>query len=118
MQPLPTREEPPCAELFCTPPETSALNDPTIVEPTDAIFRLCVRLWPVACRGTSEVTAPTPIGHEYCGIVEEIGSEVTSVRRGQCVIGSFIASDDTCAHCRAGYQSACAHRHGVTGAQA
>src|SRR6185312_12479020 len=73
-------------------------------------------LWPY--RGINEVTEPTPIGHEYCGIVEEVGSEVTSVRAGQFVIGSFIASDNTCPHCRAGYQSACAHRVGVTGAQA
>jgi len=98
------------------------LPDPEIVEPTDAIIRIsatCVcgsDLWPY--RGINEVSEPTPIGHEYCGIVEEVGSEVTSVRPGQFVIGSFIASDNTCAHCRAGYQSACAHRVGMTGAQA
>ncbi len=98
------------------------LDDPTIIEPTDAVLRLsatCVcgsDLWPY--RGINEVTEPTPIGHEYCGIVEEVGSEVTSVRPGQFVIGSFIASDNSCAHCRAGYQSACAHRDGVNGAQA
>ncbi len=57
-------------------------------------------------------------GHEYCGIVEEVGRSVTSVRRGQFVIGSFAASDNTCPHCRAGYQSSCAHREWVTGAQA
>ena len=98
------------------------LDDPAIVEPTDAILRLsatCVcgsDLWPY--RGINEVTEPTPIGHEYVGIVEEVGPEVTSVRAGQFVIGSFIASDGTCAHCRAGYQSACAHRVGMSGAQA
>ena len=98
------------------------LDDPTIVEPTDAIIRMsatCVcgsDLWPY--RGINEVTEPMPIGHEYCGIVEEIGSEVSSVRPGQFVIGSFIASDNTCPHCRAGYQSACRHRDGITGAQA
>ena len=98
------------------------LPDPQIVEPTDAIIRLsatCVcgsDLWPY--RGINEVSEPTPIGHEYCGVVEEVGSEVTSVRPGQFVIGSFIASDNSCAHCRAGYQSACAHRVGMTGAQA
>jgi threonine dehydrogenase-like Zn-dependent dehydrogenase len=73
-------------------------------------------LWPY--RGINEVTEPSPIGHEYCGVVEEVGSEVTTVRPGQFVIGSFIASDNTCPHCRAGYQSACAHREGVNGAQA
>src|SRR3954452_24829055 len=98
------------------------LDDPTVVEPTDAVIRIsatCVcgsDLWPY--RGINEVTEPAPIGHEYCGIVEEGGSEVTSVRPGQFVIGSFIASDNTCAHCRTGYQSACAHRVGITGAQA
>ncbi|MGY1802505.1 zinc-dependent alcohol dehydrogenase family protein [Blastococcus sp. SYSU D00922] len=98
------------------------LPDPVITEPTDAIIRLsatCVcgsDLWPY--RGVNEVSEPTPIGHEYCGVVEEIGADVTSVRPGQFVIGSFIASDGTCAHCRAGYQSACADRVGMTGAQA
>jgi threonine dehydrogenase-like Zn-dependent dehydrogenase len=97
-------------------------DEPRIVEPTDAIIRVsaaCVcgsDLWPY--RGINEVERPTPIGHEYCGVVEEVGSAVTSVRPGQFVIGSFIASDGTCAHCRAGYQSACAHRVGMTGAQA
>jgi threonine dehydrogenase-like Zn-dependent dehydrogenase len=98
------------------------LDDPVVVEPTDAVIRMsatCVcgsDLWPY--RGINEVTEPAPIGHEYCGVVEEVGSEVTTVRPGQFVIGSFIASDNTCAHCRAGYQSACAHRVGMTGAQA
>ena len=98
------------------------LPDPRIEEPTDAVLRIsatCVcgsDLWPY--RGINEVTEPAPIGHEYCGVVEEVGADVTSVRPGQFVIGSFIASDGTCAHCRAGYQSACAHRVGMTGAQA
>ena len=58
------------------------------------------------------------MGHEYCGIVEEVGRAVTSVKRGQFVIGSFFASDNTCPHCRAGYQSSCQHRELVGGAQA
>lgn len=49
------------------------------------------------------MTGPTPMGHEYCGIVEEVGSSVTSVKPGQFVIGSFLASDNTCPHPRAGY---------------
>lgn len=98
------------------------LEDPRVVEPTDAVVRAsatCVcgsDLWPY--RGINEVTEPTPIGHEYCGIVEEVGSDVTTVRPGQFVIVPFIASDGTCAHCSAGYQSACADRVGITGAQA
>jgi threonine dehydrogenase-like Zn-dependent dehydrogenase len=96
--------------------------EPTIVEPTDAIIRLsasCVcgsDLWPY--RGISRYAEPTPMGHEYCGIVEEVGRAVTSIRRGQFVIGSFFASDNTCPHCRAGYQTSCAHRELVGGAQA
>ena len=98
--------------------------DPTIVQPTDAIIRLaatCVcgsDLWPY--RGIEAVTAPAPMGHEYVGIVEEIGADVTSIRPGQFVIGSFFASDNTCANCRAGYQSSCVHRQpvGAIGTQA
>ena len=58
------------------------------------------------------------MGHEYCGIVEEVGRDVTSIKPGQFVIGSFAASDNTCPHCRAGYQTSCAHREWVVGAQA
>ena len=58
------------------------------------------------------------MGHEYCGIVEEVGRAVTSIKPGQFVIGSFAASDNTCPHCRAGYQTSCAHRQWVVGAQA
>jgi len=96
--------------------------DPKIVEPTDAILRLsatCIcgsDLWPY--RGINPTTEPTPIGHEYCGIVEEVGRAVTSVKPGQFVIGSFFASDNTCPHCKAGYQTSCQHRQLVGGAQA
>src|SRR5262249_28458686 len=95
---------------------------PTIGDPTDAVIRLsatCVcgsDLWPY--RGMNPVAQPGPIGHEYCGIVEEIGSAVRTVKPGQFVIGSFAASDNTCPHCRAGYQTSCAHRQWVVGAQA
>src|SRR3954451_20261446 len=89
-------------------------DDPTIIEPTDAIIRLsatCIcgsDLWPY--RGDDATEEPTPMGHEYCGIVEEIGSAVTTIRPGQFVVGSFWASDGTCELCRSGYQSACVHR--------
>jgi threonine dehydrogenase-like Zn-dependent dehydrogenase len=95
---------------------------PTIIEPTDAIIRLsatCVcgsDLWDY--RGINPVTQPKPMGHEYCGIVEEVGSAVTSIKPGQFVIGSFFASDNTCPNCRAGYQSSCQHKEFVGGAQA
>ena len=95
---------------------------PIIIEPTDAIIRIsatCVcgsDLWPY--RGISRFPEPTPMGHEYCGIVEEVGRAVTSVKPGQFVIGSFATSDNTCPHCRAGYQSSCMHREFMTRAQA
>lgn len=96
--------------------------DPEIIEPGDAVIRMlatCVcgsDLWDY--RGINAVTAPTPIGHEYCGIVEEVGPDVASIRPGQFVIGSFFASDGTCPHCLAGFQSSCLHREFVGGAQA
>jgi threonine dehydrogenase-like Zn-dependent dehydrogenase len=58
------------------------------------------------------------MGHEYCGIVEEVGSAVTSVRPGQFVVGSFCISDNTCPHCRFGFQSSCERGEFMVGAQA
>src|SRR5690242_15127545 len=99
-------------------------GEPRIVEPTDAILRVsaaCVcgsDLWPY--RGIGDPTWPMPMGHEYAGIVEEVGDAVETVRPGQFVVGSFWASDNTCEICRAGYQSACVNRisMGSLGAQA
>jgi threonine dehydrogenase-like Zn-dependent dehydrogenase len=96
--------------------------DPRIINPADAIIRMsatCVcgsDLWPY--RGINPTSEPTPFGHEYCGIVEEVGSAVTSIKPGQFVIGSFAASDNTCANCRAGYTTSCQHREWMLGAQA
>ncbi len=95
---------------------------PTILKPTDAIIRMsatCVcgsDLWPY--RGVQPIDEPTPIGHEYCGIVEEVGNAVRSLRPGQFVIGSFATSDNTCPHCQAGYHSSCVHREWMLRAQA
>jgi threonine dehydrogenase-like Zn-dependent dehydrogenase len=97
-------------------------STPKIIEPTDAIIRIsatCVcgsDLWPY--RGLNPINGPTPMGHEYCGIVEEVGSAVATIKPGQFVIGSFFASDNTCPHCHAGYQSSCQHREFVGTAQA
>src|SRR5687767_5151867 len=98
--------------------------EPEIIEPTDAIVRLAATcicgsdLWPY--RGVEAVDAPRPMGHEYAGIVEEVGSAVTAVRPGQFVVGSFFASDNTCEICRSGYQSSCVRREAAApgGAQA
>ena len=97
-------------------------EDPKIVKPTDAILRLAATcicgsdLWPY--RGLQPVDGPTPMGHEYCGIVEEVGSAVKSIKPGQFVVGSFATSDNTCPHCQYGYQSSCAHREFMLRAQA
>ena len=95
---------------------------PRITQPTDAVIRLsatCIcgsDLWPY--RGINPVPQPTPMGHEYCGIVEEVGRAVTKIKPGQFVIGSFFASDNTCPNCQIGYQSSCQHAEFVGGAQA
>jgi hypothetical protein len=64
------------------------------------------------------VTAPLAMGHEYCGVVEQVGGAVRTVRPGQFVVGSFCLSDNTCPHCRFGFQSSCEQREFMTGAQA
>ena len=97
--------------------------DPTITKPTDAILRLsatCIcgsDLWPY--RGIGNFAEPpTPMGHEYCGIVEEVGKEVRNIKPGQFVVGSFATSDNTCVICNDGYQSSCLKREFMTTAQA
>jgi threonine dehydrogenase-like Zn-dependent dehydrogenase len=99
-------------------------EDPRILAPTDAVIRLsatCVcgsDLWPY--RGLDQADGPSPMGHEYAGVVQEVGRQVTTIKPGQFVVGSFFACDNTCELCRAGYQSACLHKEpiGALGAQA
>jgi threonine dehydrogenase-like Zn-dependent dehydrogenase len=99
-------------------------DDPKIIKPTDAVIRLaatCVcgsDLWD--WRGINPVTEPKPMGHEYAGVVQEVGSEVRNLKPGDFVVGSFFASDNTCEICQDGYQSRCAHLEyvGSGGAQA
>jgi threonine dehydrogenase-like Zn-dependent dehydrogenase len=99
-------------------------EDPVIEQPTDAVIRVtaaCIcgsDLWPY--RGTDDVTQPTPMGHEYVGIVEQLGEDVKDLEVGDFVVGSFFASDNTCDICRSGYQSHCVHRvpMGAIGTQA
>ncbi len=98
--------------------------DPVVQEPTDAVIRVtaaCIcgsDLWPY--RGTDAVSAPTPMGHEYVGVVEQVGEDVTNIKIGDYVVGSFFASDNACEICRAGYQSRCVHAFpmGAIGTQA
>ncbi|OUD03995.1 zinc-dependent alcohol dehydrogenase family protein [Streptomyces swartbergensis] len=98
------------------------LDDPEISRPTDAVIRTvatCVcgsDLWPY--RGAEPVDEPQPMGHEYVGIVEEVGSEVTNVEPGQFVVGSFATSDNTCPNCLNGWQSSCLGREFMSTCQA
>ena len=98
------------------------LDDPKILEPTDAIIRTAVTcvcgsdLW--AYRGLDPVGDAHTMGHEYVGFVEEVGSDVTAVRPGQFVVGSFATSDNTCPNCRNGFQSNCVHREFMSTCQA
>ena len=97
--------------------------EPTIEAPSDAIIRVsaaCVcgsDLWPY--RGVEEAH-DRRMGHEYVGVVEEVGEDVRTVKPGQFVVGSFFASDNTCEICRAGYQTHCVNRQPAApdGAQA
>lgn len=85
--------------------------DPRIESPADAVVRVvrsCVcgsDLW--AYRGVQPTPAPHPIGHEFIGIVEDVGAEVGTVRVGDFVISPFTDSDGTCAHCRNGITTSC-----------
>lgn len=85
-------------------------EDPRIVEPTDAVIRIAATcicgsdLWPY--RGVEPVDR-TPMGHEYVGVVEEVGDAVKTVRPGDFVVGSFCISCGECEICRSGYPSRC-----------
>lgn len=98
------------------------VDDPKLLAPTDAIIQLsatCIcgsDLWPY--RGIQQNDQPMHMGHEYCGTVIEVGSEVRNIRPGQFVVGSFCLSDNTCPHCQFGFQSSCVQREFMTGAQA
>ncbi|QIY65652.1 zinc-dependent alcohol dehydrogenase family protein [Streptomyces sp. RPA4-2] len=87
--------------------------DPRIEHPADAVVRVvnaCIcgsDLW--AYRGVASRVAGQRIGHEFLGIVEEVGSEVSGVRPGDFVVAPFVWSDGTCDFCREGLQTSCPH---------
>jgi threonine dehydrogenase-like Zn-dependent dehydrogenase len=101
------------AAVFNEPRSITVVDrpDPVIDEPTDAVVRVvlaCVcgsDLW--YYRGESPFE-PGPIGHEFVGVVEDIGAEVDDIAKGDFVIAPFAFSDGTCPHCRHGITSACA----------
>jgi len=78
---------------------------PKILKPTDAIIRISITFVCAShsrpSRGIQLIAQPTTLGHECCGIVEEVGSEVWSSKPGQFVIVIF-ASDKTCPNCQMG----------------
>jgi len=92
--------------------EVADRPDAAIREPTDAIVRVALAcvcgsdLW--FYRGESPFE-PGPIGHEFIGVVEDVGAEVHKVKKGDFVISPFAFSDGTCAHCRHGITTACVH---------
>jgi threonine dehydrogenase-like Zn-dependent dehydrogenase len=93
--------------------EVAERPDPSIVEPTDAVVRVvltCVcgsDLW--SYRGLSDRKSGSPIGHEFVGVVEELGAEVAALAKGDLVIAPFAYSDGTCPHCLAGMTINCMH---------
>ncbi|MFE5339710.1 zinc-binding dehydrogenase [Isoptericola sp. NPDC056578] len=101
--------------------------DPTIVEPTDAVVRVtlaCVcgsDLHPYRSMPATDDGAP--MGHEFLGVVEQVGDAVTDLAPGDLVVSPFAFSDNTCPFCQDGFHTACQHggwygAGGVGGAQA
>jgi threonine dehydrogenase-like Zn-dependent dehydrogenase len=91
--------------------EVGERPDPTIKEPTDAVVRVvlaCVcgsDLW--YYRGETDFPVGSPIGHEFIGVVEQVGDEVRHVAKGDFVISPFAYSDGTCPNCQVGMTTAC-----------
>jgi threonine dehydrogenase-like Zn-dependent dehydrogenase len=101
--------------------------DAAIVEPTDAVVRvtrasICGSdLWPYASMEGSD--SGRPMGHEAIGVVEDVGSQVTKIKKGDLVVMPFASSDGTCAFCHEGLPTSCVHvgffgSDGLNGAQA
>jgi threonine dehydrogenase-like Zn-dependent dehydrogenase len=87
--------------------------DPVLREPTDAIVRVlcsCIcgsDLWPYWSMPPSE--HGQRMGHEFLGVVADIGAEVSGLRAGDVVVAPFVWSDNTCDFCREGLQTSCRH---------
>jgi len=91
--------------------QVEQIPDAALLEPTDAVVHIthaCIcgtDLWPY--RGQGQYQPGLQIGHEWMGIVEDIGSEVRTIKRGDRVIASYDFCDGTCEYCRKGLDSAC-----------
>ncbi len=89
------------------------LPDPTLREPTDAVVRVlrsCIcgsDLWPYGSMPASEPARR--MGHEFLGVVEDIGSEVSGLKAGDLVVAPFVWADNTCDFCTEGLQTSCRH---------
>src|SRR5439155_27013645 len=87
--------------------------DPSIQEPTDALVRVvasCIcgsDLWPYGAR--SATARGDRIGHEFRGTVEDVGADVSGLKRGDLVVAPFVWADNTCDFCREGLQTSCRH---------
>ena len=87
--------------------------DPRLVQPTDAIVtvtRACIcgsDLWPY--KSMPRTGAGRRMGHEFIGIVEDVGRDIRTVKRGDLVVAPFAWSDGTCVFCREGLQTSCLH---------
>ncbi|MCX5214522.1 alcohol dehydrogenase catalytic domain-containing protein [Kitasatospora sp. NBC_00240] len=85
--------------------------DPRIESPTDAVVRISAAgvcgsdLW--YYRGSDPIDPGARLGHEFVGVVEEIGTEVTGLRPGDRVVAPFSYSDGTCPTCRNGLPTSC-----------
>lgn len=90
--------------------------DPVLIEPTDALVRIthaCVcgsDLWPYIRRQPTE--SGDRIGHEFLGVVEDVGTQVQNFRRGDVVVAPFLISDGTCDFCAEGLTSSCRNGRG------
>ncbi|GGT97962.1 alcohol dehydrogenase catalytic domain-containing protein [Actinomadura citrea] len=100
--------------------------DPVLSEPTDALVRVvtaCICGSDLHPYHSMPAGQASPMGHEFIGVVEEAGSQVSTVKRGDLVIAPFAWSDGTCEFCREGLQTSCLHggfwaREGIGGGQA
>lgn len=90
--------------------------EPQLREPTDALVRVvrsCIcgsDLWPYASQSADE--EPWQIGHEFLGVVEELGSDVSTLTRGDLVVAPFLWADGTCDFCQEGQYVSCRHGGG------